>query len=274
MAMYVLFSAAGSPGVTTSVLGLALGWHRPVVLVEADPTGGSAIAAGYLKGSIVPLEAMIELALAHQEGQPLLEVLPAVSVDLPGSRVSWVPGTRSHEQARTLLGLWEPLTSVLRSLDQTGQDVLVDAGRLGLYGSPEPLIEAADLALLLTRTDLVSLAAARSWAESLRERFTRAGAAPNLGVLLVGEGEPFTAREVCRVLGLPVLGTIVSDSTAAAVLSAGQAPPRAGLGHRLAGRSDWQDSPLLRSYRATRSAITARVRAHLDELEASSRSGS
>jgi len=216
---------------------------------------------------------MIELALAHQDGD-LLEVLPQVTQPLPGSSAKWLAGTRSHEQARTLLGLWEPLTTALRSLEDTGQDVIVDAGRLGLAGFPLPLLEQADLALLCTRTDLVSLAAARSWDESLRERFTRAGAAPNLGVLLVGEGEPFTAREVCRVLGLPVLGTIVSDSTAAAVLSAGQAPPRAGLGHRLAGRSDWQDSPLLRSYRATRSAITARVRAHLDELEASSRSGS
>jgi sugar diacid utilization regulator len=38
MAMIVLASAAGSPGATTSALGLALTWPRPVLLIEADPT--------------------------------------------------------------------------------------------------------------------------------------------------------------------------------------------------------------------------------------------
>ena len=51
-----------------------------------------------------------------------------------------------------------------------GRDVIIDAGRLGLIGSPEPLIYAADLMLLVMRSDLVALAAARSWAETLRSR--------------------------------------------------------------------------------------------------------
>ena len=38
MAVIALGSAAGSPGVTTSALGLALTWPRPVLLIEADPT--------------------------------------------------------------------------------------------------------------------------------------------------------------------------------------------------------------------------------------------
>ena len=42
MAVIALTSASGSPGVTTTALGLALLWPRPVLLVEADPTGGSA----------------------------------------------------------------------------------------------------------------------------------------------------------------------------------------------------------------------------------------
>ena len=39
MAVIVLASASGSPGVTTTALGLALLWPRPVVLVDADPVG-------------------------------------------------------------------------------------------------------------------------------------------------------------------------------------------------------------------------------------------
>jgi hypothetical protein len=202
VSLIVLTSASGSPGVTTTALGLALGWPRPAVLVEADPTGGSAIAAGYLRGEVVPPEAMIDLALAQQRSS-VLEALPQVCQTLPGTTTTWVPSTRSHEQARTLLALWEPLAAALRSLEATGQDVIVDAGRLGLFGHPEPLVNQADLALLVIRTDMVSLSGARSWAETLRERFSRAGGQAALGVLLVGEGRPFHSREVARVLQLP-----------------------------------------------------------------------
>ena len=83
MSMIVLASASGSPGVTTTALGLVLGWPRPALLVEADPTGGSAIAAGYLRGSVVPPEAMIELAMA-QHADAVLDALPRVCQPLPG----------------------------------------------------------------------------------------------------------------------------------------------------------------------------------------------
>src|SRR5699024_5857767 len=131
VALIVLTSASGSPGVTTTALGLALTWHRPVLLVEADPTGGSPVAAGELRGQLAPPEAMLELALAHQDGN-LLETLAAVSITLPSSKVRFVAGIRSHEPAPSLLPLWEPLGIALRSLEDTGQDVIVDAGRLGL----------------------------------------------------------------------------------------------------------------------------------------------
>ncbi len=267
MSMIVLASASGSPGVTTTALGLVLGWPRPALLVEADPTGGSSIAAGYLRGSLVPPEAMIELAMA-QHADAVLEALPRVSQPLPGVEGKWVPGTRSHEQARSLVSLWEPLGAALRSLDSTGQDVIVDAGRLGLFGSPEPLLANADLALLLTRTDMVSLSGARSWAETLRERFTRSGASTALGLWLVGEGQPFSAREVARVLHIPVVTTVAWDPESAAVLSHGAEPPRGGLLQRLAGRGGWEDTPLLRSYRGARSAIAGRIRINEEQLQA------
>src|SRR5690606_2526243 len=211
-----------------TALGLALTWPRPVLLVEADPTGGSSVAAGYLRGQVVPPEAMLDLALAQQGGD-LLETLARVSMTLPGSQVAFVAGVRSHEQANSLLPLWEPLAGTLRSLEDTGQDVIVDAGRLGLAGSALPLLEQADLALLCTRTDLVSLAGARSWGATLKERFERAGAATNLGLLLVGTGEPFTAREVTAVMGVPVVASVAWDPSTAAVFSHGAPPPKPGI---------------------------------------------
>ena len=51
MAVIALASASGSPGVTTTALGLAMLWPRPVLLVEADPTGGSGLLAGYFRGT-------------------------------------------------------------------------------------------------------------------------------------------------------------------------------------------------------------------------------
>ena len=50
MPVICLTAAAGSPGVTSTLLGIALCWPRPVLLVEADPTAGSAILAGRFRG--------------------------------------------------------------------------------------------------------------------------------------------------------------------------------------------------------------------------------
>ncbi len=267
MTLIVLTSASGSPGATTSALGLALTWARPSVLVEADPTGGSAILAGYLRGTLTPPESLIDLALAHRDGA-LTTAIPRAALPLPGSTVSLVPGTRSHEQAGSLLGLWEPLTAALKALEHTGQDAIVDAGRLGLFGSPEPIIYGADLALLVTRSDLVSLSGARSWAETLHAEFDRVGAAANLGVLLVGEGAPYRAREVANVLRLPVVASLAWDPGSAGVLSDGAPPPKPGLIQRMAGQAGLDDSALLRSLHAARATVEDLVAANRERLAA------
>ena len=256
MALITLTSASGSPGVTTTAVGLALSWPRPVLLVEADPTGGSAIGAGYLRGGAAPRDSLIDLAFAHRDGA-LLEAIPSVTVTIPDTSVTLIPGTRAHGQARSLTGLWEPLAGALKSLDALGQDVIVDAGRLGLSGSPEPLIHGADLALLATRSDLVALSGARSWAQSLRAQFEEQGAATGLGLLLVGEGRPYTAREVATVLSVPVTAALAWDEPAADVFAKGESPPRR-----------FQSSALLRSLRCAVTAIQARVAANRDQLAA------
>src|SRR6188472_228780 len=135
MALIVLASAAGSPGVTTTAVGLALSWPRPVLLVEADPTGGSAILAGYFRGGTAHPAGLIDLAWADRQGS-LAAALPGLTLPIPDSQASLLPGIRAHGQSRSLTGLWESLISTLKGLEQTGQDVIVDAGRLGLTGSP------------------------------------------------------------------------------------------------------------------------------------------
>ncbi len=258
MALITLTSASGSPGVTTTAVGLALCWPRPVLLVEADPTGGSAISAGYLRGGTAPTDSLIDLAFAHRDGT-LVDAIPSVTTSFPDTDVTLIPGTRAHGQARSLAGLWEPLTAALRSLDALGQDVIVDAGRLGLVGSPEPLVHGADLTLLVTRSDLVALSGARSWAQTLRARFEEQGEAAGLGLLMVGESRPYSTREVCAVLSLPVTAAVAWDELAAGVFARGDSAPRR-----------FQNSALLRSLRSAATAIQGRVAANRDQLAVTS----
>ncbi|HET7477083.1 MAG TPA: hypothetical protein VFJ97_13810 [Dermatophilaceae bacterium] len=259
MAVIVLCSASGSPGTTTSALALALTWPRPVLLVEADPTGGSAVFAGYLRAESAPTGSLIDLALASRHGR-LTEAVAQATTKLPGrpeSMVSLLPGTRAHGQARSLLPLWESLSAELKALEATGQDVIVDAGRLGLSGSPEPLLYGADLALMVIRSDLVSLSAARSWAETLRTGFASVGAASSLGLLLVGEGKPYSARDVRKVLQIPVTAPLAWDQEAADVFAKGSTAPRR-----------FDSSQLVRSLKAATTSIQSTLVANRAQLVA------
>ena len=251
MALIVLASASGSPGVTTTALGIALVWHRPVVLVDADPVGGSALLAGYFQGTVSDDDAMVHLVLARRDGR-LAEVLPRTMISVPGTYVSILPGPKSHAQAGSLSELWRALAFELRALEQTGQDVIVDAGRLGMVHSPQGLIRAADLALLVTRTDLPALAAARQWAAEWTEGTQDGTGAAGVAALLVGAGRPYEASEVAKVLALPVLESLAWDPRSARVFSEGQKPSGSGWSQR---------DQLVRSYRAAAAAINERVTA-------------
>lgn len=251
MAVIALTSASGSPGVTTAAVGLALCWPRPVLLVEADPTGGSGILAGFFRGTREYVSGLIELALAPVA---VTDALRDVVQPIEGSNASFIAGTRSHAQAGGLRALWEPLAEVLAELETTGQDVIIDAGRLGLSGSPTPLLDAADLTLLLTRTTLPALAAARSWTEAIRP-VTSGWRRP--GLLVVGEGQPYRAGEVTKVLGVPVVATLADDLESAAVYHRGAKPP-----------ARFESSPLTRSLSAAVAAIQAYVaRSRIELLE-------
>lgn len=256
MAVVVLTSAAGSPGVTTSALGLALTWPRPVLLVEADPTGGSGILAGFFRGDVASSRGLIDLALAHRDGD-LAEALASAVLPLPGTDALLLPGVRGHLQSRSLGAVWGPLGAALRGLERNGQDVIVDAGRLGLEGSPRALMAGADLTLLTMRTTLPALSAARSWAASLREDFTGRGATPRLGSLLVGEGQPYRAREVRKVLGIPSTATLPWEPDVAEVFSLGASRPRR-----------FDSSPLVRALRAAGEAAHQVIAANRADLNA------
>ncbi|MCC6496252.1 MAG: hypothetical protein IT193_08330 [Propionibacteriaceae bacterium] len=245
MALICAASASGSPGVTSTLLGMALCWPRPVLLVEADPTAGSAILAGRVRG-LQSHAGLIDLVMA-QRGGVLAEALPRVLMDVPDTTVSILTGSRTHAQAAGLARIWEPLLGVLRGMTSTGADVLVDAGQLGLDGSPTPLIADADLTLLVLRSNLRALAAAKSWADTLG-----ADAVPGHSVqaVVVGENRPYRAADVARTLGLSVLGTVAWDPRRAEVFADGADKPVPRLGGATAADRAFEASGYLRGIRA------------------------
>ena len=254
----VMVSASGSPGVTSTALGLAVRWTRPVVLVEADPTGGSGILAGFFRAQL-DHPGLIDLVIA-QRSDLLADALPRLLLPIEGTQASVLVGSRSHEQAAGIAQLWQPLLDALRQLEPTGTDVIVDAGRLGLNGWPHHLVTGSDLTLLVVRADLPGLAGARSWANTL--------AADNLAgghysrVLLVGEGRPYGRGEVGRTLGMPVLASIDHDPASAAVYSHGRTPPPPRWWQRIgrgpdAARAVFEASDYVRSLVAAAEAIRA-----------------
>ena len=79
MAVIALCSASGSPGVTTTAVALAWNWPRPVMLVEADPVGGSAILAGTFQGMREYRSGLVELATTNLDlGDALADVAEPV----------------------------------------------------------------------------------------------------------------------------------------------------------------------------------------------------
>ena len=263
MTVIALTSAKGSPGVTTAAVGLALVWPKPVLLVEADVSGSSSILAGYYAGRVRHDRGLVDLAAAHREGR-LAAAMREYSIAL-GERgnARMLPGLTSPAQAGTMTHLWEPIAAVLRGMDSTGVDVIVDAGRLGIIGSPLPLMREADITLLTTRTDLPAIAATRARAGGLREDLVAKGVGEDaLWLLLVGEGRPFPSRDAKARIGLPVASSIEWDPTAASVISQGLAPANM---HRYSEKK-FESSGFNRSIRTTAASIEAIIRGRRDQL--------
>lgn len=227
MSVIALTSAKGSPGVTTTALALALSWPRPTLLLEADVAGSSSILAGYLRGAVRHQHGLVDLAKAERRAVDLEATLRTAAIALPDSQVRLVAGLTSPAQAKTIGSLWEALPIMLTGLERTGTDVIIDAGRLGAVGGPMPLLRRADVVLLMTRSTLPAIAATRARAGELREDLAADGAgAEALRLLVVGEGHPYSGREIATAIGLPVLCTLAWDPVNAEVFSLGASPGR------------------------------------------------
>lgn len=215
MAVFAFTSAAGSPGVTTTVLGLALEWPREVLLVDADPVGGSPILAGFYGGTVQHPGTPVEMWAAHRQGR-LDDVLREMPLRI-ADHASFIPGPAGAAQAGSLAELWQALAPRLRSLSGLDVDVLIDLGRLGHQHFPTPLARGVDELLLVMRSDLVAVAAAAA---------TEIPTDAPTHVALIGAKRPYSAREVSAVVKRDVSVSLPWDPTDAAVLSHGAKAPK------------------------------------------------
>ena len=221
MALIVLCSAKGSPGVTTTALALAYAWPLTgddrVVMVEADPVGGD-VASGFLRGTVGPDVGVAALAAARNQPFDIALMSEGLALDETGRRLV-LPGLSGLVQGPRLDGLW----STLAELTSTSRDihVIADLGRL-VPGPPHPLVVRADAVVLVTTSSLRAVASARPVVRRLTETSTEQATPRRVAAVVVGERRPYPADEVTDSLGVDLVGTIAWDPGIAAVLSDGE----------------------------------------------------
>src|SRR5690242_10743969 len=119
MAVLVLTSCSGSPGVTTLAVGLALTWPRPVLLVDADPGASQAVLAGYLTGRSTGGKGLLRVAEAHRDRRNLREAVVDQCLTLAetdGDRRLFLPGFTRPGSAAHFAGVWDDLADALDRL--------------------------------------------------------------------------------------------------------------------------------------------------------------
>ncbi|MEA4944469.1 MAG: hypothetical protein VB080_08530 [Propionicimonas sp.] len=224
MSLIVLTAAGHAPGVTTTALGLALTWPRPVLLVDADRLPTQAVLAGFLQGEDPFGSGLWAVLAAHREHRPLGPAVDHASLELPsadGLSRRFLPGFANPGMVDLFGTAWAEFATALAARED---DVLVDAGTIGAHGLPPALLAPADQVVVLTRSSLVDLAALRLYLPGL----TEAVVADRLSLLIVGPGRPYSAAEIGAQFKVAACETIEWAPADAAVWSHGT-PPRRGF---------------------------------------------
>lgn len=262
MSLVVCCSFTGSPGVTTTALGLTLAWPGDVLLSDCDRDPAQVLEAGYLHGLDLGGRGLAPLARAHRERRSLVDELPSQLVPLrehAGWSRRFLPGF-THPASATVFGpVWPELLAALGAMSAVGTDVLVDAGRVGRDGLPAPLLTEADLVLVVLRSNLRSLAAARLHLPSLRDQLHTLSASAELALAVVGPGMPYGDAEISDHFALPVAASLIHHPASAATLSDGGPEPRG-----------FAEGDLMRCYRAAAVSLAARLRRRGAVLDAGS----
>lgn len=255
MAVIVMASVAGAPGVTTSAVALTFAWHRPMLLVEADISKTSAVLPGYLRGQYDHSRGMTHLAVAQRNNQLNAAEIMSQRIDMAEGK-SVILGFNNIVAGQGTTALWGELGTTLSTMDGAGMDVIVDLGRLAANDVRTPLLQMADSVLLVMRPVLPEIAAAAAQVPALQETLTLAGHRDHLEVLLVeAPFETWSRSEIAKVLNVNVATEIKHDPRGAAVYFAGMTKP-----------NKFERSGYQRSIVSAQATITQRMAQRDEEL--------
>lgn len=202
-------SAKGAPGVTTLVLALAHAWARTgrgVLLVEADPDGGS-IATDVLHGQVPTDRGLVQLALYR--GPDPGEAIREQSVQLDGSDIALLLGPTNPGQAVGAGAAWPVLAAGVRVMrTEPDLDVLIDLGRARSDAPSATLLPAMDRLVWVSTSRLSDVVATRA-------AVAAAGLDSEVGVVVVGPDRPYGLAQIADAVGVPVWGQVPHDRRAA-----------------------------------------------------------
>ena len=235
MAFIFLASTAGSPGVTTAAVALAMNWAKPTILVEADTAKTSSIIPGALRGQIYHSTGLTEAAVAEQYGTLTAEKLWEQTVELAPGKVL-IPGFKSLQGAANATPkFWRSLIEALRPFEADGYDFIIDAGRIHVDDPRIPLLREADSITLIVDSTLPSIASVqphwqtrdehkRLTPEWLMSVLSDVGHAGYVDLVVVDPGpatETWPTGDITKFTGLNLAGTIPWDPKGAAVFALG-----------------------------------------------------
>lgn len=213
MRSVAVVSVGGSPGVTTLVCAAASAVDRPVLVIEAEPSGGTIAARWRLDvRSVVDTTAKLAMdvsgsvdlwAAAHHPWLGQARVLPAH------------PSSVVMRQAQ--VGRW--LADRLRTVMHP---ILVDAGRMDGSADQLELLSAVDGVWVLVDPIVEQVTAASAMAGWLN----KAGPVRLLVREPAGDPARVSAASVAATLGWPVVATVPEDRAAARALCGLSPPPR------------------------------------------------
>ncbi len=226
MTIVSFLSLKGAPGVTTLACLVGASWpaDRPVLVVEADPSGGDLAPRFGLSSK----SGWSSLATAARRGDgagggllPHVQALPGGLEVLVGTEPATAAGLRS----------WEGLAPFLDA-DGSHPDVLVDLGRWTPADRvAEEWLRRSDHVVVVAWSEVASVLRVGERAALLAER---SGAPVGLAVVTYG---PLDGADIERFTGVPVLAELPFDPVAASVASGRDRAGRRLARSRLAAAS-------------------------------------
>lgn len=201
----VLCSAKGSPGVTTTALGLMHTWPRRVLLVGADPGGDDLRQMYPVRQPGLGLQRLA--GVRTQVTETIWDEIRALDAGTQQRLALF--GLNAATQAQALAGMWEPLGRALRTLNDGGEDVdvVADAGRYVPEVGATGLFIRAHRVLVATGGSPWLLDATESLIRSLKDAGVHQDA---LGLILIDRSR-YGVQDIRSSLGVPVRARLTRD---------------------------------------------------------------